>query len=93
MIITYTRGRADFERLGKNWIAYRWHKYSDTLILHNLWKVISDNLDKDFEEICEIAKSSYKNRTVKSRVDVHREKDSLEITRKGIFPNILIKKS
>lgn len=90
MIITYERGCADTTKIGENWKALRWVKHNDSLIIYSLWKVILANLDKEFSEICELIKEGYKNKTVKSRVDIYYENGKLEIIRKGVFPNIMI---
>ena len=91
MIIEYTRGNADKEIKGFDFTAYRWTKHKDTLIIHNLWEIIVKNSDEDFDVLYNLLKFYQRNTTVKSKVDIYKDKDRIEITNKSIiFPNILI---
>ena len=91
MVIEYTREDADSKIIGFDFIAYRWIKPKDTLIIHNLWEIIVKNSDEDFEVLYNLLKFYQTNTLIKSKVDIYKDKDRIEITNKSIiFPNILI---
>ena len=53
--------------------------------------LISMALDEDFDVLYNLLKFYQRNTTVKSKVDIYKDKDRIEITNKSIiFPNILI---
>ena len=54
-------------------------------------EIIVKNSDEDFEVLYDLLKFYQRNTTVKSKVDIYKDKDRIEITNKSIiFPNILI---
>lgn len=54
-------------------------------------EIIIKNSDEDFEVLYNLLKFYQRNTTVKSKVDIYKDKDRIEITNKSIiFPNILI---
>ena len=78
----------------KNFILYRWRKSSHTQILYILENVVEGNTDSTFDDLAEKIKTAYKERTVKSKVEIYTgEKNRIEIIRKGIFPSIIICKN
>lgn len=93
MIITYTQGRPTNVVLGKGWEARRWRKNTDTEVLAILWQtIIAAQKEKEFKELIELIKETYKNKTVRSRVEIYYENDYIEIIKRGVFPSILILK-
>jgi len=91
-IITYERGHANTTYFGTDWEAYRWTNKRDTLILDQLWSFINNNRMIPFEQLCELLKTFYKTKTVKSYAELHRDEGRFEITNKGVLPKILIVK-
>ena len=54
-------------------------------------EIIVKNSDEDFDVLYNLLKFYQRNTTVKSKVDIYKDKDRIEITNKSIiFPNILI---
>ena len=54
-------------------------------------EIIIKNSDEDFDVLYNLLKFYQRNTTVKSKVDIYKDKDRIEITNKSIiFPNILI---
>lgn len=92
MIITYTQGRPDVITKGKDWEANRWRKSTDMDIVKILWQTIVANRELDFNQITELIKNTYKNKTVRSKISINYEEAQIEIIKKGIFPNIIIQK-
>lgn len=93
-VITYSRGVADVQYTGHDWEAMRWFKKNDTLIIDELWRFIDSNRNLPFDSLYPMLKELYKNKTVRSFADIHKDeyqgKGVIEITTRGIFPKILI---
>ena len=54
-------------------------------------EIIIKNSDEDFDVLYNLLKFYQRNTPVKSKVDIYKDKDRIEITNKSIiFPNILI---
>ena len=54
-------------------------------------EIVIKNSDEDFDVLYNLLKFYQRNTTVKSKVDIYKDKDRIEITNKSIiFPNILI---
>lgn len=96
MTIEYTSGQADVDLTGEHINALRWYKKTDTLIIDDLWEVVENNIDETPEDLFNLLKLYYKNKTVRSRAEISFDRQSgrIEITNKSIiFPNILIIKN
>lgn len=93
MLIEYTSGRADKVLETDTLVIQRWFKSGETLIIHDLWEVCYLNSEETFDDLYELLKLYYKHRTVKSRAEISKSENTIEITNKSIiFPNILILK-
>ena len=54
-------------------------------------EIIIKNSDEDFDVLYNLLKFYQRNTTVKSKLDIYKDKELIEITNKSIyFPNILI---
>lgn len=89
-VITYERGYPNTTYFGTDWEAYRWVNKKDTLILDQLWRFINNNRMIPYEQLCELLKTFYKTKTVKSYAELHKDGKRFEITNRGIMPKILI---
>ena len=94
MIITYTDTAHCTEIKGLYLTARYYHrKNRDTNIVWEIWRVVKENIDRPLIEMSEPVRQAYKNRKSKSRLDILYEKDYIEMTNKGVFPNIMIIKN
>ena len=95
MIITYDPGRPSGEIAACDWSAFRWTKKHDTYIIHYLWEHLVKHVDTSFDDLGDILKAHYKDRHaegIKSSADIYFDTSTIEITNKGVLPNILIQK-
>ena len=93
MIIEYNSGRADKIIETDTLTIQRWFKKGETLIIHDLWEVCYLNSEETFEDLYYLLKLYYKHRTVKSKAEISKSENTIEITNRSvIFPNILILK-
>ena len=90
MIVEYIDDAKYVELKGLDWAAYFYDRKRNTNIVHELWAVLEQNVKSDFESLYEILRYSYNNRTSRSKIEIYKSKDTIEMTNKGIFPNIMI---
>ena len=64
-----------------------------TNIILELRHVAIANLDKNMEDIYLILQNVYKNKSCRSKCEIYFNNDFIEITNKGVFPNIIILKN
>lgn len=97
MIIEYTDTARKTEILGIDYKAQLFHRGKrDTNIVDELWTVIKNNLDVKFMDLKEVIKQAYENKKSRSRIDIiglYGSDNYIEMTNKGVFPNILILKN
>ncbi len=93
MIIESTDTAKSLEMLGKDWKARLYIRGKrDTNIVHELWNKLCENRNKPYSELYNLLSESYRKRESKSRIEIYYEKDYIELTNKGVFPNISITK-
>lgn len=85
-------GQADWTIEGYDFTAHRWLKSKDTAIIDILWKVIKDNSETNFTNLSSLLREAYKNKTVRSKVNLSYDENRFEVIRKGVFPSIMIYK-
>lgn len=91
MIITYDKGyRVAYK--GNGWTCYSDTKMKDSLIVHALEGVVAENKDKTFDEIYDLLKDRYDNKTEKSRCSIYKEDNTIDVTVRGVFPRFYILK-
>lgn len=93
MIITYqdTAKFTTFE--GNGWTAYFYNRGKrDTAVIYEMWGWVSYHKDvSDKNELYLKLKEAYRNKKSRSFAEFSSPGDStIEITNKGVFPNILI---
>lgn len=94
MVIEYTSGKADQEIQTETITAYKWNKKNETLIIYELWEIIDNNRDESFDDLYKLLKLYYSQKTVKSKAEIYKNEDTIEITNRSIiFPNIIIIKN
>lgn len=97
MIIEYTDTARRTEVIGSDFKAYLYHRDKrNTNVVYELWDVIKTNIDKDFVSLKDIIREAYSDKKSKSRIDIiglYGPDNYIEMTNKGVFPNILILKN
>ena len=92
MIIEYKDTARSIHLATKNWDAYLYDRKRNTNIVHELLETLKANNSLGFEDLQGILRLAYSSRKSKARIEFYFDKDTIEITNKGVFPNILIRK-
>lgn len=66
--------------------------FKDSLIVWQLLNIARKEKDKPTEEIYDILKEHYKNKTVRSSCHIIKNGGDIEILTKGVFPRFYIEK-
>jgi hypothetical protein len=85
-------GEFDCNNKGSNWTAYHCVDLKDSAIIHQLLNIVCTNRDVEFDTLYEKLKEHYKNKTVKSRCDIIKDEQRIEVIVKGVFPRFYIQK-
>ena len=85
MVITYTKNYTETFK-GPDWVMHSCHTFKSTKIIFELVAVVHSLQSQPFEKIGPLLKEAYKNRKAKSRCDIMVEKETIEVTVRGVFP-------
>lgn len=77
---------------GNGWILYSDVQLKDSKIIWILYHIVIKNTQVTFDEIYPSLKENYNNKTVKSRCDITKDENRIEVTVKGVFPRFYIEK-
>lgn len=92
MTITFEKKYRESTK-GVDWQLYSAVSLKDTVIIHTLEQIVINNPQVTFDEIHTSLVSNYKHRTAKSRCDINKDGDRIEVIVKGVFPKFYIVKS
>lgn len=90
MIITYNKNYR-IPLSTKHWILYSDMNMKDSLIVWALYNLVVKSKELTFEELYVVIKERYKNKSEKSRCEIYKDENTIEIITKGTFPKFYIK--
>lgn len=91
MIITYEKSyRPELD--GNGWKLYSDVTFKDSAIIYRLYSVAVNNEKLSFDDLYERLREEYRNKTFKSRCEITKDNDRIEVIVKGVFPRFYIQK-